>query len=149
MANFNGNLEEELNLITSSLSQKESEKQSILDLYRKHLITNKDVEDQLSKIIDENTMLENKQKELKNALTTTIDEMNRRKDVITLLDDLKEKISGEITWETKRDIIKQLVREVIVRTEHSEDRDEPEVKLSVKFFFDRLFHARLSVRFFR
>ncbi len=133
----NVSTEQELKMIASSLSQKDSEIQPILDLYRKRLITDKDVEDQLSKINNEKTSLETKQKELKNALATTTDEMNRRKDVISLLDNLKEKIAGEITWETKRDIIKQLVREVIVHTKHSEDRDEPEVKLSVKFVFSQ------------
>ena len=127
--------EHELQLIASSLSQKDSEKQSILDLYRKQLINSKDVEDQLSKIINERAALEDRQKELKNALNTTTNEVNRKKDVIMLLDDLKQKISGEITWETKRSIIKQLVRQVFVHTVHSEDRDEPEVKLSVKFVF--------------
>ena len=133
----NVSTEHELQLIASSLSQKDSEKQSILDLYRKQLITNKDVEDQLSKINNESTMLETKQKELKNALNATTDEVNSKKDVIMILDDLKQKISGEVTWEIKRDIIKQLVRQVIVHTLHSEDRDGPEVKVSVKFVFLR------------
>jgi len=133
----NVSTEHELLLIASSLSQKDSEKQSILVLYRKQLITNKDVEDQLSKIINEKTTLEAQQKELKNALNATTDEVNRKKDVIMILDDLKQKISGEVTWEIKRDIIKQLVRNVTVYTTHSEDRDDPIVKLSVKFVFSQ------------
>lgn len=50
-----------------------------------------------------------------------------------ILEDLKEKISGEITYETKRSIIKQLVREIIVCTTHSDERDAPEVNLLIKF----------------
>ena len=83
-ASNNVSTEHKLQLIASSLSQKDSEKQSILDLYRKQLITNKDVEDQLSKIINEKTTLEAKQKELKNALGATTDEVNRKKDVIMI-----------------------------------------------------------------
>jgi site-specific DNA recombinase len=133
----NISVEQELQLITSSLSQKDAEKQSILDLYRKQLITGKDVEDQLSKIINERVALEDRQKELKNALLTTNVEVNRKKDAIMLLDDLKDKLSGEITFETKRNIIKQLVREVVVCTTHSDERDEPEVNLLVKFVFSQ------------
>ncbi|WP_051788894.1 hypothetical protein [Pelosinus sp. UFO1] len=106
----NFSTEQELLLINSSLSQKDTEKQSILDLYRKQLITSKDVEEQLSKIAFERSALENRQKELKNALLTTTDEVNRKKDAIMLLGDLKEKLTGQITYETKRNIIKQLVR---------------------------------------
>ncbi len=95
--------------IASTLNVETSEKQSILDLYRKQLINSKDVEDQLSKIINERAALENRQKELKNALNTTTNEVNRKKDVIMLLDDLKQKISGEITWETKRSIINSII----------------------------------------
>jgi site-specific DNA recombinase len=43
--NNNIAIEQEILLITSSLSQKDAEKQSILDLYRKQLITGKDVEE--------------------------------------------------------------------------------------------------------
>jgi site-specific DNA recombinase len=81
----NFSTEQELLLITSSLSQKDTEKQSILDLYRKQLITTKDVEDQLSKITFERLALEDQQKELKNALLTTNDEVSRKKDIIMLL----------------------------------------------------------------
>ena len=136
--NSNFSTEQELLLIASSLSQKDIEKQSILDLYRKQLITSKDVEEQLSKIAFERSALEDRQKELKNALLTTNDEVNRKKDVIMLLDELKEKLTGQITHETKRNIIKQLVREVVVCTTHSDDRDAPEVKLLVKFVFSQV-----------
>ena len=112
-------------------------KQSILDLYRQQLIIAKDVEDELSKIINQRVALEDRQKELKNVLLTTYDEVNRKKDAIMLINDLKNKISGEITYETKRNIIKQLVREVIVYTTHSDERDEPEVSLLVKFVFSQ------------
>lgn len=134
----NSPIEQELQLITSSLSQKDAEKQSILDLYRKQLITGKDVEDQLSKIINERIALEERQKELKNALLTTNDEVSRKKDAIMLLMDLKKKISGEVTWETKREIIKLLVREVLVETIDSDDRDKPEVNVLVKFVFTQV-----------
>ena len=134
----NFSTEQELRLITSSLSQKDTEKQSILDLYRKQLITSKDVEKQLSKIAFERSALEVRQKELKNALLTTNDEANRKKDVIMLLGELKEKLSDNITYETKRSIIKQLVREVVVCTAHSDDRDAPEVNLLIKFVFPQI-----------
>jgi hypothetical protein len=96
------------------------------------------VEKQLSKIINERVALEDRQKELKNALLTNNDTVNRKKDVIMLLKDLKEKTSGEVTWETKREIIKLLVREVLVQTTHSDDRDEAEVRLLVKFVFSQV-----------
>ncbi|WP_281246867.1 recombinase family protein [Pelosinus propionicus] len=131
-------IEHELELIKSSLSQKDTEKQSILDLYRKQLITAKDVEEQLSKIINECAALEDRQKELKNVLLATNEEVNRKKDAIMLLNDLKDKISGEVTFETKRDIVKQLVREVIVSTEHIEGKDKPEVNIHVKFVFSQV-----------
>ena len=134
----NISIEHELQLIKSSLSQKDTEKQSILDLYRKQLVTAKDVEEQLSKIINERVALEDRQKELKNALLATNDEVNRKKDIIMLLKDLRDKLSGEITFETKRSIVKQLVREVIVCTEHIEGKDRPDVNIHVKFVFSQV-----------
>ncbi|WP_007959520.1 recombinase family protein [Pelosinus fermentans] len=134
----NISIEHELQLIKSSLSQKDTEKQSILDLYRKQLVTAKDVEEQLSKIINERIALEDRQKELKNALLATNDEVNRKKDIIMLLKDLRDKRSDEITFETKRSIVKQLVREVIVCTEHIEGKDRPDVNIHVKFVFSQV-----------
>ena len=114
------------------------QKNNLFDLYRKQLITGKDVEDQLSKIIKERIALEDRQKELKSVLLTTNDEACRKKDTIMLLMDLKKKIGGEVTWETKREIIKLLVREVLVETIHSDDRDKLEVNILVKFVFPQV-----------
>ncbi|EIW18306.1 MULTISPECIES: helix-turn-helix transcriptional regulator [Pelosinus] len=50
-----------------------------------------------------------------------------------LFNDLKKRISGEVTYETKRSIVKQLVREVIVCTEHIEGKDRPDVNIHVRF----------------
>jgi site-specific DNA recombinase len=55
-----------------------------------------------------------------------------------LLNDLRDKLSGEITFETKRNIVKQLVREVIVCTEHIEGKDRPDVNIHVKFVFSQV-----------
>jgi site-specific DNA recombinase len=134
----NISIEHELQLIKSSLSQKDTEKQSILDLYRKQLISSEDVEEHLSKIINERVALEDRQKELKNALLATNDEVNRKKDAIMLLNDLKHKISGEVTYETKRSVAKQLVREIIVSREHIEGKDRPDVNIYVKFVFSKV-----------
>ena len=60
------NTESEIIMLTSSLYSKESEKESILDLYRRKIIDSKDVENQLLNIQQEKNRIEDKINELKN-----------------------------------------------------------------------------------
>ena len=55
-----------------------------------------------------------------------------------LLGELKEKLTSQITYETKRNIFKQLVREIVVCTIHFDERDTPEVDIHIKFVFPQI-----------
>lgn len=136
----NESSEEESLLIQSSIAQKENEKESILDLYRKQLISSADVEKQLAKINDEKKTLEERLKIINHIVDEANQQVSTQQDAIKMLAKFKEKISNpeNITFEFKRHIIKQLVRRVIVNTEFTEGRDFAEVKIAAEFYFTRV-----------
>ena len=111
-----GQLEEERQNISKSLKQKEVEKHSILDLFRKNLINSMDVEQQLKKISDETAQLQNRFSELNQNIQSEEGMEDKYVGIIDLLKQLRQRIHDDISWEEKRDIVKMLVRRVVVNT---------------------------------
>jgi site-specific DNA recombinase len=107
---------EEKKVIQNSLDEKEHEKQSILDLFRKKLIDAADVEKQFSKIAEERIALENRIKSINVQLNSQNDLSVQYNTAAELLKNLREKIRGNINYEKKREIVKILVKEVLVTT---------------------------------
>lgn len=128
-------LEKEIALLTTSIQEKELEKQSILDLYRKQIINSDDVETQLNKIGLEKEQLNERKSELKNKLLVEESLINKTYSVEPLLQELREKINGELPFEVKREIVKSLVKRIIVNT--IEDKDGKErYFVTIEFTFD-------------
>lgn len=125
--------ENERLLMNSKLNEKEQEKERILDLFRKNLINMQDVENQLDKIsIDIDTIKSrlndlNKKDNLSNIFS-------EKESTLTLLSSFKEKITDDITFETKQEIIKCLVRQVLVTT-NTENVKEADIKITYHFSF--------------
>lgn len=123
-------------LVVSAIREKDTEKQSILDLYRRKIIDNKDVEMQINKISCEKEMLEARLQILSGKLEAAATSTERFSSAEQMLSDLREKLDDEPTYEVRRDIVKTLVREVRVETKKSEGQ-KPRISISIHYSFCR------------
>lgn len=124
----------EKTLIEKALHEKGVEKQSILDLYRRKLITNADVEQQLDKITREGNALAERLKDLSSKMAEEINLVEQFDSAESLLFGLKEKIAGEPQFETRREVVKTLVKEVLVTTKAGPD-GRPSAELQIRYVF--------------
>ncbi|MGP0583650.1 recombinase family protein [Paenibacillus timonensis] len=128
--------EREIYIVGEAIADKETERQSILNLYRQKMITALDVEKQMREIMDESLKLEKRIKQL-NALIdadklVTIHFDSAEK----LLLDFRSKIDGEPSYDIKRQIIKTLVKEITVDTIFSPDGKQKKADVKVRYSFE-------------
>lgn len=111
----NDKLLEHKKCLEQNLKTKDTEKQSILDLFRKNLIDYSDVEIQLNKINEEynNIILaiDYIEKDIKSC-----NDINNIDTINELLNNMKKKINGQLNFEDKRKIVKMLVDKITVET---------------------------------
>lgn len=127
---------DETKIIRNALDNKEAEKESILDLFRKKLINSMDVEKQLEKINTERTELEQRIKNLETQATiqdNTIADYKKAKELLT---GLKQTLTDNPSLETKREIIKILVKEITVNTIKDDDT-RPQAAVTIKYSFTK------------
>ena len=143
-------IQNEITLIIKSIQDKETEKQNILDLYRRQFITAKDVELQLEKINNERLTLDQRLEALKEDHLSTKKIADHMHSAGQLLVSLKEKLKdGEPTYEVKREIIKSLVKEVLIKTKKPEDdlhQLQATVAITYSFSKDALHTDKDSLR---
>ena len=130
-------LEEEKQIISKALKQKEVEKHSILDLFRKNLINAVDVEHQLRNIADETTQLTNRFTSLDRSIETEEVMDDKFSGIVDLLKQLRLRIHDDIPWSEKRDIVKMLVQKVLVNTVSSEGIS-PSASVSIEYIFSQV-----------
>lgn len=126
----------ELDLVQKAARDKDLEKQSILDLFRKQVITASDVEAQLTKIGYERAALEQRAKQLQRQMDDEESLADKFDTAEALLADLRRKLTPDPDWQTRRDIIKTLVKEVTIETTYN-DYGRPLAKAQVRFTFSR------------
>lgn len=137
----------EIVLLSSSISQKESERQSILDLFRKKLISAQDVEQQFTKIKDETLLLQNRRSELEIKLNSFDDSMSEVDDAEEYLASLREKVQGvDSSFEQKRQIVKSMVKKITVNTKLIHDKPQAFLEIQYTFGSPRDPNTRVSVR---
>jgi site-specific DNA recombinase len=127
----------EIETINKAISDKENGKQSILDLFRKNLISNLDVEKQLQKIAIEKEQLEMKIKELEASIKIYSDSIQQVNSIDDILKELREKIGGQLTFEVKREIIKKLVSQITVIANDDKVDNKPKFIVVTQFFFNK------------
>lgn len=120
--------------IQQAIQEKEFEKQSILDLFRRRIIDNRDVEEQLQKIAREKVTLEERVKDLEREIEHEEQLERQFTNVEEMLVRLREKITDNPTFEVRREIIKTLVRKITAQT-IVEQGKRPRVSLSVEYSF--------------
>ncbi len=102
-------------MLLKAVEDKEGEKQGILDLYRKKIITSTDVESQLQKITQEKISLEEQINEIESLIKAEESISDCFSSAEELLSDLKQKIK-EDSFEVRREIVRTLVKEINVAT---------------------------------
>jgi site-specific DNA recombinase len=128
------NIRTEYKLFQSSLAQKDSERESILDLFRKKLISSADVESQLTKIRDEAESLKQRLSDIETQLSSTEKMDNQLETAEDFLNSLRNKIKdGNPSFEQKREIIKAIVKKVIINTEFINEK--PHANVEVRYVF--------------
>lgn len=109
----------ELEMVKNAAKEKEIEKQNILDLYRKQIIGSADVEQQLQKIDREKAALDQRARDLEKQIKAEEGLAQQFNTVEELLADLKAKLDADPPFEVRREIVRALVKEIIVETKPS------------------------------
>ncbi len=125
------NHESEKKIIIRTIEQKEVEKQSILDLYRKKIISIQDVEIQIDKMANEIISLQGRIREIDSMAKDESFLKSQHSTAIEMLTSLQGKIKN-ITWEQKREIVELLVKKITVDREKENPKN---VDLSIEYYF--------------
>jgi site-specific DNA recombinase len=115
--------EEERQLIIKALNEKDEEKQEILALFRKKIITAADVEAQLQEMMYERVSLEQRIRDLEQQIVNEEGMLDKFDSAELLLAQMKQKLDNDPSFETKREIVKTLVNEILI---DSKDPDGPD-----------------------
>ncbi len=125
--------EAERALVEKSLTSKKAEREKVLDLYRRQLISISDTESQLVKIGAEEKSLSVRLDELKASAR----EQERIEEKLSKAGELMQKLQNvlknPLPWEAKREIVEQLVWEVRVDTVTHDNRRKAEIGLAFAF----------------
>ncbi|MTV47710.1 recombinase family protein [Heliobacillus mobilis] len=122
--------------IEQAISTKETEKQPILDLFRRNIISAADVEQQFTKITQETERLRQRLKELDKLITAEDTMFSKFDTAEALLLSLREKLKNADTFEARREIVKTIVDRVEVKTETKNNR--PQATVTTQFIFSRV-----------
>jgi site-specific DNA recombinase len=114
--NVTYNFESERNVLEKSFKNKDTEREMVIDLYRRKLISSVEVETQLSKINNEVLLIEEKLREIGDSEKETKKANDHIKSINTLLRETNMKIDGPIPFEMQKKIVRILTKEVIVHT---------------------------------
>lgn len=133
------NISYELQQIKIRLKAMSGEREKLLDLFRKEIITEQDLKKQIDKLYSEETNLNKKLSTLNDSLPKQ--ELKRSKDsVVSLLKEFVKAIQtvniNELPFELKRSVVKMLIDKVIIYTEKSPDKSYPEVSININWRFD-------------
>lgn len=126
-------LEKEMELLRRAIDEKDNERQRVLTLFRKDLITATEVEKQLDDIATEKSKLQDRLTELEkqSQREATLDKQFRTAEQLLL--NLQEKLKGKLSFEEKRQIVKTLVDEILVVTEYTEGSKRANVHIKYSF----------------
>lgn len=127
----------EKELVLSSLRSKESEKQSILTLYRQKIISALDVERQLQEILKESNSLELRIKEIDRAITDESSIADQFDSIEQLLVAFRDKLTSNPPFEIKREIVKTLVHRIEVVQQTDPDTDKAYANVQVQYCFSK------------
>lgn len=126
----------ELEMIRNAVKEKEAEKQAILDLYRKHIIGSIDVEQQLQKIAKEKAALDQRIRDLEKQIEAEDGLIQQFDTAEELLAELRAKLKDNPSFEVRREIVRTLVKEIIIYTETG-DNGRPRAIVTARYTFSK------------
>ncbi|WP_084146894.1 recombinase family protein [Paenibacillus wynnii] len=126
---------QEKEMILKGLKDKEPERQGILSLYRQKMIKATDVEIQLQDILTETNTLERRLKELDKLMEAEKDHSYQFDSAEIMLNKLRSKIEGSPSFETRREIVKTLVQEIIIETIDPPGGGRKKASVNVRYSF--------------
>lgn len=127
-------LSKEMNKINLQLASKETDKDNILTLFRKSLISLAEVEKQLKEVDKEKSVLSDRLNEIKAKLASTEVAFATEDNALKLFSKLQELLkTKEADFYTKRDIITMLVDKIYIKTEIVDEEEKATVKIRFKF----------------
>ncbi|KXZ40051.1 site-specific DNA recombinase [Alkalithermobacter thermoalcaliphilus JW-YL-7 = DSM 7308] len=130
------NLESEIDIIKSRLDNIETEKESILNLFRKNIITSLDVEKQFENINKDKIQLQERLLELEKEILNVRSKNKNTDKIREFLSDMKYKLeTNEVTFELKREIIETLVGTIKVNTIFDEN-GKAKINIKIEYNFD-------------
>jgi site-specific DNA recombinase len=129
------NLENEKTIIKTRVESMETEKESILNLFRKNIITSLDVEKQFENINEDRLQLQERLLDLEKEILNVSSKSKNTDKIKDILSNMKDKLeNNEITFEIKRDIIETLVNTIKVNTIFGEnEKAKIAIKIDYKF----------------
>lgn len=127
----------ELEMVRKAAQEKDAEKQSILDLYRKRIIGSGDVEQQLQQIAREKAALDQRAQGLEKQIETEEGLAQQFDTAEGLLADLKAKLEANPPFEVRREIVRALVKEIIIDTKPG-DNGHPRAVVTARYIFSRV-----------
>ncbi|MBE0448426.1 MAG: recombinase family protein [Actinobacteria bacterium] len=128
-------IEAERIVVMQALADKETEKQSILDLYRRNLIDSTDIALQLQKIKVETLELQERVRELNTLLEQENDLVRQVDSAEELLLQLRQTVDRALAFEDKREIVKLLVESITVDTK-VDDAGNKFAEVRINYIFD-------------
>lgn len=124
----------DIEFIKAALVKNDAERTSIIALYRKQIITEGDLSNQLAEIDHDRELLEIQLENKKSIAVTEAKISQSKSDAKKLLYEIQSRLTTEeLTWDLKREIIKLLISKITVSTDYGEDRDIP--KTTIKIFY--------------
>ena len=129
----------ELQQIKNRLKTIIVEREKLLDLYRKGIITEQDLTKQINKLYKEETNLNKKLTIIKDNAPKQ--ELKRSKEsVVSLLQDFAKTIQNvnNLSFELKQSVVRILIDKVIIFTKESQNKFYPEVEININWRFDAL-----------
>jgi site-specific DNA recombinase len=129
-------METEAAMAKAAIDEKELERERILDLYRRKIISSQDVEKQMDAILREQEALRSRLRELEKLLKST--DATREFDTAEkLLESLRAKLHEhpDPAFETKREIVKTLVKSITVVTDPGGDGPKGRAVVTTEFSF--------------
>ena len=125
-------LQAEIDVINTQLQAKETEKQNLLTLYRKNIITLADVERQILSVEKEKSTLQTRADEIRLQLSAPLATLEQRESAEELLHYLKLTLEHtECCFDVKQSIIRTLIKKIYVKT--SQDGENATIRIEFAF----------------
>ena len=137
----------DVDTIYDALQDNKDQRNELIDLHLKRIISEEDLKTKLTALSDYEKRAKDEIASLKNEIADLTIESVDTDNISALLDSLRQKAQGELTFSIKREIISVLVKEIIVLPEN--EAKTSKVHIKTVFFFPKVVNYTGSDSFSR